>query len=73
MNKKLKNTVKDFYDRSSLTSKIRYSYLVILIPIFLFLIFCSFPVDFFMSCFGFNSCFDLLVLICLFHMGIYIP
>ena len=40
MNKKLKNAAKDFYDRSSLTSKIRYSYLVILIPIFLFLIFC---------------------------------
>lgn len=39
-NKKLKNAAKDFYDRSSLTSKIRYSYLVILIPIFLFLIFC---------------------------------
>lgn len=40
MNKKLKNAAKDFYDRSSLTSKIRYSYLVILIPIFLFLLFC---------------------------------
>ena len=39
MNKKLKNAAKDFYDRSSLTSKIRYSYLVILIPIFLFLLF----------------------------------
>ena len=40
MNKKLKNAAKDFYDRSSLTSKIRYSSLVILIPIFLFLLFC---------------------------------
>ena len=40
MNKKLKNAAKDFYDRSSLTSKIRYSYLVILITIFLFLLFC---------------------------------
>ena len=40
MNKKFEKTAKNFYDRSSLTSKIRYSYLVILIPIFLFLIFC---------------------------------
>ena len=44
MNKKLKNAAKDFYDRSSLTSKIRYYYLVILIPIILYLLFCFYNI-----------------------------
>lgn len=38
--KKLKQAMRSFYDHSSLTTKIRYSYLIILIPILCFLIFC---------------------------------